>query len=206
MRVAVVTEGDSEYKALPNLFDQLKVSIGEIEFIKITKLPIQPDGPPEKIKRECLKLAGLFQAKKVDVVVLLLDREQQPDAAGLVASRIQATVAAAFPVDLHVVLKDRDFENWVIADVDALAEMPGRFEITPGFRRAVSPNKADRVSAIAMLKKASNTGDYDKIKDADRVLSRAKVERIGANSRSFRHFLHVLGHPSYSEGCKVPAT
>jgi hypothetical protein len=193
----VVTEGDSEYKALPNLFEQLRNDVGDLEFIKITKLPVQPDGPPEKIKRECSKLAAIFKAKNVDLVVLLLDREQQPESAGVVALRIQETVAAAFVSNLSVVLKDRDFENWVIADVEALAGLPGRFDITPGFRRSVSPNKADRVSALAMLKKASKTGDYDKIQDADRVLSRASIDRIGANSRSFRHFLHVLGHPSH---------
>lgn len=205
MRVAVVTEGDSEYKALPVLFDQLRGAVTELEFIKITKLPVQPDGPTEKIRRECAKLGSLFKAKKVDLVVLILDREQQADPSGAVAQRIASTVSSAVPMNLQVVLKDRAFENWVIADVDALAQMPARFSVTPALRRAVTPNKADRVAAIELLKRASSTGAYDKIRDAERVFSHAKVDKIGRNSRSFRHFLHVLGHPDYVDACKSPA-
>lgn len=200
--MAVVTEGDGEFKALPALFDQFREANENLELIRITKLSVQPDGPVEKIKRQCEKLAPLFTAKRVDEVILVLDREQQGDAAGVVAQRIESAVAGILPMRLRVVLKDRTFENWVIADVDALATMPARFEVTPALRRAVTPNKADRVAALELIKKASRSGNYDKIQDAERVLKHARVEHIGANSRSFRHLLHILQHPLYANGCK----
>jgi Domain of unknown function (DUF4276) len=108
------------------------------------------------------------------------------------------------PVDVLVVLKDMAFENWLIADIDAISTMSARYSLSKAAIDAVAPDKADRVNGYRWLMKATD-GTYDKKRDAKRILAAAQPSRIAANSRSFRRFLRVLGHPAYKAQSKAPA-
>ncbi|ROQ31001.1 uncharacterized protein DUF4276 [Frondihabitans sp. PhB188] len=205
MKIALVTEGESEWTALPGLVAQLKSRTGH-EFIPIMRLRVQPDGPVEKIARTCAPTLKICALKGVDKIVILLDREQQATGPGFIAASITAAVkkVSSSKIPVAVVIKDRSFENWVIADLAALKAQPARFKIKSSMEKAVSPNKADQVEALALLKAATIGQNYDKIQDSKRTLAKAKVERVAKNSRSFRHFLHVLGDQAYEGQCKAP--
>ena len=99
---------------------------------------------------------------------------------------------------MHVVVKNRKFENWLIADPGAFKKLRGRYEITSAFEGAVSPNKADGgTDATGLIKSISKDRSYDKLKDAVAIVSVADPGTMACNSRSFRRFLRLLGHPDY---------
>lgn len=206
MRIAVLTEGDSEWGSLPVIFPQLRQRSGN-EFTQVMRLTVQPDGPVDKIARACKPLFKICTLKRVDLAVIVLDREQRADSPGDIATKIADAVQkqGSPPFGVAVVLKDRAFENWVIADVAALKAQAARFKITSAMERSVVPNKADRVDAIGILKNAAIGKDYDKVPDARRTLGKSDVKQMALNSRSFRHFLHVVGDPDYVGQCQVPA-
>lgn len=205
MKIAILTEGESEYASLPLLYSQLKERTGA-SILNPIRIAVQPDGPPEKIALQCEKAFKICAARGVALAVVVLDREQKSQAPGTIATlildAINRRVTPSFGV--RVVLKDRAFENWVIADPEALRSQPARYTVTPSLERAVAPDRADRSDALVLLKKATQGSAYDKVADAKRILARADVGRAAANSRSFRHLLHVIGDPSYASQCLTP--
>ncbi|GAA2007740.1 DUF4276 family protein [Microbacterium ulmi] len=207
-KIAIITEGESEWGALPTLYQQLRDATGA-SFLHPILLKVQPDGPPAKIARECKTAFKLLAEKRVTLVVVVLDREERSEPAGELARQIEDAIrdACHFSFDLAVVMKDRAFENWVVADLDALRAQPSRFNVTAAVERAVSPDRADRIAALDQLKRALRGSNvtYDKRQDSKRTFEKADVLRIAANSRSFRHFLHTVGHPSYATQCQAMA-
>lgn len=206
MRVAILTEGDSEYGAIPLLFEQLRQVTGN-EFVQVMRIAVQPDGPPEKIARECEVAFKVCAVKKVSRVIVVLDREQRTESPGEIAAAIERAISDRCNPDFEVfvVMKDRAFENWVIADLDAIRAQPRRFNLTPRVTNAVAPNRADRADALGLLRASTIGRSYDKRDDSKRTFSRAQISRIAANSRSFRHFLHKAGDGTYAAQCKQPA-
>lgn len=206
MKIAVVTEGESEYAALPKLESQL-VARTEMSSMRVLKLSVQPDGPPAKIARALKdKLLPLLRGR-FDMVILLIDREQQSASCGTIATQIQAELVkqCGSTMPITVALKDRCFENWVVADLDALGAQSARYRITRSHRAKTEPNKADTVDALRLLNEATIGPRYDKVKDGIRWAQKADVAKAAQHSRSFRHLLHVLGDETYLDQCRSPA-
>lgn len=102
-------------------------------------------------------------------------------------------------------IKDRTFENWLIADPGAFKKQKARFKITKALESQVVPDKADRVPADRWLDSAVvGKSSYEKKRDATNTVKHFSVARAAKNSRSFRHFCHVLGYEDYAEQCKRP--
>ncbi len=140
-----------------------------------------------------------------DAAVVLLDREQQDACPGRIARDIAAALMRACAVlPAYVVLKNRCFENWLVADLGALLAQPSRFEVTSAMRKKVEPNKADQCDAIALLKKSVIEDQYEKVRDSVRICSKMDVAVAARHSRSFRHLLHVLEDPAYLSQCRLP--
>lgn len=203
-RVAVITEGVGEFKALPELYSQLTARTGATMLAPF-KLNAPPDAPPDVVARECKTLVKLAQARSADLILLILDREQQTAKPRDLASRLETAVGqrcgASSPV--RVVFKDRAFENWLIADIAALTAQPARFNVSAGMRKAIEPEKADSVAALVLLKRATKGPSYDKVADAWKICKKMDVGRTAAHSRSFRHLLHVLGDPAILPCCSA---
>jgi hypothetical protein len=104
----------------------------------------------------------------------------------------------------EVVVKDRMFENWLVADIEALKALRGRFRISRSVERSIDPNKADQVDALRILKSCVVRDSYSKVRDSQQILARAAVASMGRNSRSFRRFLHCVGDPTYAAQSKRP--
>lgn len=96
------------------------------------------------------------------------------------------------------------YENWLVSDVEALKCQPGRFAVSDADARRVVPNRADRIDAMTLLKRMCKDAAYEKVRDSERILTRADVMRMAENSRSFRRFLRVVGHPSYQRQSASP--
>lgn len=204
MKVAFITEGVSEFKSLPSLYAQLRLLSGNV-FLSPLKVNVSPDAPPRVIARECRSRLLIAQAKGADLAVILLDREAQEACSGLIADQIEsAATRLCSTVKLRVVLKDRMFENWLIADLNALRAQPQRFEVSNATVRRVQPNKADRCDAQRILAHCTKGDRYDKVRDSQAICANIDIEVAARHSRSVRHLLHVLGAPVYSSQCRDP--
>lgn len=206
MRVSIITEGASEFASLPLLAPQLRLRSGAV-ISRPLKVNVPPDASPVVVARECKSRVLIARrSQKADLILVVLDREQQTEPPGTIASSIQSAIgrACSGASDVAVVLKDRAFENWLISDLQALRAQPRRFTVGPALVRAVEPDKADAAPALALMKSAV-LGDYDKVKDSARIMERLDVATAAQNSRSFRHFLHLIGDADYVSQCKRPA-
>ncbi|MEV8179010.1 DUF4276 family protein [Cellulosimicrobium funkei] len=201
----VATEGASEFVSLPEILKGVRIE-GLRPVVQVIRVPCQPDGAARLIARAAEPSLKIAIAKRCDAYVLVLDREQRTERAGAIAATIKSEVErlGRWPFDVFVVMKDRAFENWLVADLNALRSQRARFTVTSAMARRVEPDKADRAPAIEMLEAASNGKSYDKKGDGLNIARRMDVEAAARHSRSFRHLLHVLQHDSYAAQCKQP--
>jgi len=205
MRIVILTEGISEFKSLPRLYPQLheKMPAGS-KIVNTLKVTAQPDASFSRIVAAC-RPSLIIASQICDMVIVLLDREQQQDCPGKIASLLEKEFMKATNKPVRVALKDRMFENWLISDLEALKKHPRRYIVDNAVEARISPNKADTVNGMTAIKRMIANGEYSKTQDSDRICKAASVDRIASNSRSFRHFLHVLGHASYKDACRLPA-
>ena len=208
MKVAIITEDAGQFRAFPRLYGQLNAAAQESQLLRPLKVSVSPEAPVEAIANACAPKIVIARQLNARVIVLLLDRERRAECSGLLAVRLTDGIRRRIDLSglaLHVVMKDRTFENWLIADVNALEAQPARFNVTPAIRQAVSSHNADGRDALALLKAAAIRRAYDKVEDADRICARQDIMRVGAGSRSFRHLLHVLGVAPYRDQCRSPS-
>ncbi|WP_436773191.1 DUF4276 family protein [Yinghuangia sp. YIM S09857] len=203
MKVAIITEGESEYRSLPHLYKQISAHTG-YDFVPTLKVNIPPFIPLPQLARACASRIKIAQASGADVIIFVFDREQDQMCPGALAGEREKAFRKYFgdQLDVRFVYKNRMFENWLIADVDALKVQTSRFNVSSAVVRAVSPNKADSCDALEILKRMAVKKPYDKVLDAERICRRMDVLKAAKNSRSFRHFLHVLKHETYAMQCK----
>jgi hypothetical protein len=172
-------------------------------FMGPVKADIQPYAPEPAIARSCRNGIKQLSLRGANLVVILLDREQRSECPSRLASAIRAAASSETTVGVEVVIKNRTYENWLIADLSALRGQPARYAVSNTTRASVEPNKADSADALMLLKRCC-TGSYDKVADSKKILARADIVRIGKHSRSFRRFLGLTRHPRYSTQTRQP--
>jgi hypothetical protein len=206
MKIALLTEGRGEFKAFPNVLDRLAARSGHV-FLPPSLVDIHPLAKPTVVAKACLPVLRTLKRQQADLAVLVLDREVVPSCSGDRAKELEAAIGAALAgqPDIKVVLKDRAFENWLVADLAALRAQPGRYAVSESMRKKVEPGKADSCKARELLKTATKGRSFHKVEDAVAICERLDPLRAAAHSRSFRHLLHVLGDPAYAEQCRRPA-
>lgn len=205
MKYLFATEGVSEYQTFSLLYPQFREATSN-EFIAPLRVPISPNCSPELIAAKCKTALHVAKAKMADVFVLVIDRESNEACPGGIADAIQERLSRFTDLRTHVVIKDRMFENWLLADLDALGAQPGRFTVDNTLRRRIEPNRADSCDASALIKKACISKAYSKTSDSALIMKRVRIDTASKNSRSFRHLMHVIGHEDYADQCRVPLT
>lgn len=203
MKIGIVVDGVSEYRSLSSLYPQLGALSGN-QLIGPLQAPIAPMAPAGVIARQCIPRVAQLIGRGAGRVIVMFDRETRSGCAGELASSVEVRLCNE-GIDAKVVLKNRMFENWLVADIDAVAGLKGRFKVSSTARAKIVPNKADNVDALDVLKRAAKKGaPYDKVADSKRILDRADAEAMAANSRSFRRLLRCLDCDRYSDQSKQP--
>ncbi len=204
MRIGIIVDGESEFKSLPHVLSVLGDASGNT-ILKPVLAKLTPTAPLPVIARACATGLRQLEGRSAEIILVLMDREDRsectPELAGSLGRELCQKVTG---VAIEVVVKDRMYENWLIADCEALACQPGRFKVTSADRGRVSPDKADHVDALAIIKRSCRGASYHKVLDSERVLKRADPLTIASNSRSFRRFLRCVGHPHYLQQSKLP--
>ncbi len=203
MRIGVIVDGQSEFVALREIFPLLAQDAGNV-IIGPVKADIQPKAPTGVIARACIGSVSVLRSRNVDSVIVLFDREDRPECPGQLAEMVRENLERQVGLSVHVVIKDRSFENWLISDPDAIRALPARFKMSNTAVSAIVPNKADNLVAIEVLQASTLSQSYQKVKDSVRILQKAEPLKMGSNSRSFRRFLRCIGHPAYQTQSRLP--
>lgn len=194
-------DGQSEYQSLPLI--TAKIGAADVRFLRTLCAPIQPYASAGVIARACRSpIEQLAQRGATDVVVVL-DRETRSDCPGNWATEILGKLEIPADCQGWVVIKDKTFENWLIADIDALKASPRRFDVSDSVERKIKPDKADSCNALRLLKNITRPS-YSKVSDSKIILAAADPLKVAENSRSFRRFLRISGHPSYTLASRRP--
>jgi Domain of unknown function (DUF4276) len=203
MKIGLIVDGRSEYESMPLLVQKLSAP-PEIEFVRPVLADLQPGADVALNGRLIVeKSRDLARSRAINLAVVLMDREQDDRCPGEIASSLEDWISARSPITTRIVIKDRAFENWLIADVQAFEVIPGRFAFTNSSVRRVKASGADGIDAHRLIEQAVR-GDYRKVSDSQIILRHARPEHMAATSRSFRRFLRVVEHPHYLEQSKRP--
>lgn len=209
MRIGFVVDGFAEYESLADVLR--KVDTPHVLVTQVLRADLQPSAPIGQIAREASKkVRDLVVRRGVHRVVVLIDREQNASCCGDYAQQLAAAirthcVRTSTAVEIRVVVKDRMYENWLVADPEAFQQLSARFDPLI-LQRGARGDRADRVEALALLKRAVVKKQFDKVPDAARITPHLDPLRMGEHSRSFRKLLGVVGCSAYTAQTKRPAS
>jgi hypothetical protein len=203
VKVGIVVDGQAESQALRRLLPKIKAPGRNLAGPAYAD--IQPKASAAQIARAVLGKLKILQGGGAGAFVVLIDCEDPGRCPGVFAREIEHALAKLKWPGVHVVVKRLKFENWLIADVQALTKMRGRFRVSRAFEKRVSPNKADNVpDATAELGRLCQGTAYHKRKDPLEIAEHQEPGRIAENSRSFRRFLRVVGCKKYAHQSRNP--
>ncbi len=199
MKVGIVVDGDAESQALKLL--TRKIKFDGLNIIDPVYANMQPKSTPAQIARSSLSTIKILLNKGAELVVVLIDREDRTECPGELAKIIEQSLLKVGQVKVKVVIKNVKFENWLVADLDAIKALRNRFNVTEKFINLIKPNKADNIQNAENTINEICIGKqrYHKRDDPVKIMTKAKPENIAMNSRSFRRFLRVLNHPIYAD-------
>jgi hypothetical protein len=188
---------------LPHLLR--RIAIAGVSFLNPIYADMQPKATPAQIVKAASSKLSLAINRGADRQILLIDFEDRDGCSCTFAETLTATLRKFGFADAVAVVKQHQFENWLIADPQALQAMPARFILSSGFVNRVVPNRADNVrDAERLLTSACRNVGYNKREDPPKILQRASELRIASNSRSFRRFLRVAGYTKYANQSRLP--
>ena len=196
MRIGVIVDGRAEQASLKELFPKLRDA--RHQFVNAKFAPMDPKSTPAQIVNAALPAIRIHVDSGVRSILLLIDLEDLPACPGDRAQAIwQAIMGIAVDEcveNAFVVVKHRTFENWLIADTDALASLTARFDVPDNLARRIR-HRADSIDAGRTISGIAIKRSYEKVNDSIRILRVADPVRMAANSRSFGKLLRIAEHP-----------
>lgn len=201
MTIGIIVDGDAESQALKKIAPKL---VGAKPIIGPYFANMQPYSPPLAIARAAVKTMQMAETRGATEFVILIDREDnQVCPTDIARGLIQAFKKLGYPV--QVVVKNKTFENWLIADPNALASQRKRFKVSQTVRNRITPNKADNIdNAETILDQCAVKTPYHKRRDAIRICDNLDLTAAASNSRSLRRFLRLLNDQRYRNQSKLP--
>jgi hypothetical protein len=197
MKIGLLVDGRAEYQALTYLLERLRTAHPVLQHPLFCD--IQPHASPAQMALAASKRFPILLDRGADFIVILIDKETRQDCTVELVQAVEREASERLsklsPVArVQVVLKVSCFENWLVADPQALRDLTGLFEKVERVERQVAPNRADSVNALDLLKGCSRQRSYEKVEGALAICKKLDPQRAAANSRSFRKLLKTLGH------------
>ncbi len=203
MKIGIITEGRQELFPLDSINKRIKIPKSTI--VGTLYASLDPKATPSQIAKAAeSRVKILLSNKGVDLIILLVDKENQQKCPGEIAESIESAFKRMGYHNVKAVIKCKMFENWLIADIGAIKKMDSRFSCGQSTINRVVPNKADDIDGLSELKKIVRGKSYDKKKDGHKISTLVDPLEIAKNSRSFRRYLRVLKHPAYRDQSKRP--
>jgi Domain of unknown function (DUF4276) len=195
MKIGLLVDGQSEYRALPHLLSRLMLPHSIITQPLLCDM--QPFSTPAQIAHAASKKWPILLSRGATSIVVILDKETREDCTGELVAAIEHEMgkrlaAQSLKAELHVVLKVSTLENWLTSDPHALRALPGMFKDVDRIQRQIAGGRADQLDALSLLKSCAQR-DYDKVAGAVAICKKLDHARAAANSRSFRKLMKTLG-------------
>lgn len=190
MKTGIISDGSAEAVALEHLLAKMKGNT----FIPLKPVyaDMQPYAPLSQIVKAAESRITILNSRGAERNIVILDREDNRECPGEFSAKLSLEFQKKGYPNVKVVLKDRAFENWLVADLEAVARVYGR---RGNFGRVIDRVKAsgaDRVNAIAILRNGMENG-YDKRADAIAICKAVSPDVVARYSRSFRKFMKECG-------------
>lgn len=197
MKIGLLVDGRAEYYGLPQILPRLG---SPHQVLSPLVCDIQPFASPAQMALAASKKFQILLARGAESIVILMDKETRPDCTVELVRAVEREARIRLEqistaIDLQVVLKVSMFENWLVADPEAVANLTGMFEDVERIEKQVAKGRADGVKALDLLKACSRQRSYDKVTGAKAICERLDPGRAAENSRSFRKFLKALEVP-----------
>ncbi|QWV94885.1 DUF4276 family protein [Geomonas oryzisoli] len=203
MKIGIIVDGQAESQALRFIVDKIKIAGTQI--VAPLYSDLQPRATPHQIVRSACGKIEILNAKNVDQIVLLIDLDDRRECHVAFADSINKAISDMKLPNITAVVKNKCFENWLIADHNGISKMVNRFKLSQAFINSVCKNKADNVlKAEELINSIANKTKYKKGIDSVEMSKCVDPMNIALNSRSFRRFLRVIGHSKYSTQSKQP--
>ena len=208
MRIGLVVDGIGEANALPRLLPRILTSHEILP--TVVRGDIQPSATPNRIALAAANACRAFVRRRLDLIVLLIDLEDRTDCPSAFASSLRAPLTRqlsriGITSAVEVVVKSKQFENWLVADIACLTAAPRLFPDLERVVRRVPPGNADQIDGLAILQAATGQRQrYHKVTGAESICRYLDPGRAALNSRSFRRFLRLLGDRRYAEQSRHP--
>lgn len=201
MKIGILVDGQAEYHSLPLLLEKIQT---EAQVLRPLYCNMHPHASFAQIAHVAAKRASIFESKGITDLVVLIDQEVRPECAPEIAHGIGQELKKRVKIArVSVIVKVTKFENWLIADPQIFSASK-LFQNTNRVRKAVVPDKADNVDALALLNSITRSGSFDKVNGAKTLSGKLDPGRAAENSRSLRRFLRVIGCPDYAEQSQNP--
>jgi hypothetical protein len=194
MKIGLLVDGRAEYAALPHLLERI---VSPHTILRNPLLcDIQPFASPAQIAHVASKSFPILLHRGADRILILIDKETRQDCTAELAAAVEKEANSRLgrpDVMAKVIFKVKMFENWFVADPEALQGISGLFEKVERIAKQVTPNRADVVDALGLLKTCSKDRTFDKVRDGVAICKVLDPTRAAAGSRSFRKLLKELG-------------
>lgn len=188
--IGIIVEGDGEQEALFEITKKIN-SKNQNQILKPVYVNVDPKGSPEQIALFCKSRIERFENHKVKKIIVLLDRENLdlciPERAKQLTISLSKITTSA---EICVVIKNKKFENWLIADHKVFESKRKRYKVTKSFINKIDKGKADNVSdAEKLINEIVLDKEYHKRHDAIDICKSSNLQTMEKNSRSFKKFL-----------------
>lgn len=191
--IGIIADGHAELRSL-HLIPWGFTAAGGVLHVRLPP-NLQPKGPARKQARACAADIRELDARKgMWRIVVIVDREDRPELPAALAAELRSeilSIAKPARAELHVVVKDIAYENWLFADYTAFSKCPGRFsQLSESQRREEA--QVDGRNVKSELERLCQKSSYDKVADAVRLAPHIDPERAAARSSSFSVFSGLL--------------
>lgn len=195
MKIGLLVDGRAEYEALPHLLERLRT--GNAILQRPLVCDIQPHASLAQMALAASKKFPILLDRGADLIVILIDKETRQDCTVELVRAVEREATERLSrldpeARVQVVFKVSCFENWLVADPEALRDLTGLFDRIERIERQIE-NRADSVNALELLKSCLRQKSYDKLRGALAICKKLDPQRAAANSRSFRKLLKILG-------------
>jgi len=191
VKVACVTEGETEYVCVPKI-------VGRLGHVVISNVHAGGcvDDWDLTFERKILPYVKTAALKSPDKILIVVDREKRPLCCGGLASRALQILSVGLTAEnltasLSLVISDRKFESIIMADYELMDRLPI-------LSRSVSPDFGivlDGTDPKAVVDRALKPGKkYDKVRHGGALASSMRLEdlTVQSRSRSLRKLLKEL--------------
>ena len=190
MKIGIIADGQAEAQALGFLVERVKC--GSASLIKPLYADMQPYAPLPQVVQAALGRLDFLTRRGADKCIILLDRENNQDCPGDYSTKLEMEFKKVGFQNVTVVMKDRTFENWLIADPRTLAKGGGKkISISDRIVERIEKVGADRINAIGVLDGVFKDGYHKRI-DAIELCKKIDPDMVGRNSRSFRKLIKEM--------------